>query len=333
MTILVTGGAGFIGSNYILHSLEHSQESIINFDKLSYASNLLNLAKVHNDSRYCFVKGDILDKPLILELLRKNKISAIIHFAAESHVDRAIHSPEIFIQTNILGTFKLLEAARKHWDNLPHEEKLLFRFVHISTDEVYGTLEKNAPPFSETHPYAPNSPYSASKAAADHLVRAFHKTYGLPVLTINCSNNYGPRQYPEKLIPLCIHNALNGKSIPIYGDGTQVRDWIYVTDHCRAIHCILQKGKIGEQYNVGGENEQTNIAVVNKICSLLDLKVPLANGLSYMDQIVYVKDRPGHDFRYAIDATKIKLELEWRPLESFVTGIEKTVNWYLKKRQ
>lgn len=329
MTLLVTGGAGFIGSNFILQWLNHSSEPVINLDKLTYSGNLANLKSVEHDIRYMFVEGDILNKALIKNLLEQHQIRAIIHFAAESHVDRAIQSPEIFIQTNINGTFQLLEAALEYWNHLPTSTQQSFRFIHISTDEVYGELSSAEPPFRETNPYAPNSPYSASKAASDHLVRAYHRTYGLPTLITNCSNNYGPYQHPEKLIPLCIHKALNGLSIPIYGDGLQIRDWLYVTDHCTAIERVLQDGTIGEKYNIGGLNEQKNIDMVRFICRLLDQKMPRKDGCSYSKQITYVHDRPGHDFRYAIDITQIQTELQWEPKETFATGMEKTVDWYL----
>lgn len=329
MTILVTGGAGFIGSNFILQWLNHSSESVINLDKLTYSGNLTNLKSIEHDERYVFVEADILNKDLVKNLLGQYKIRAIIHFAAESHVDRAIHSPDIFIQTNINGTFQLLEAALTYWQQLPALAQQAFRFVHISTDEVYGELKNAEAPFQETTSYAPNSPYSASKAASDHLVRAYHRTYGLPVLITNCSNNYGPYQYPEKLIPMCIQKALSGQPIPIYGDGLQIRDWLYVTDHCAAIERVLEDGKIGEKYNIGGLNEQKNIDLIQIICSLLDRKFPRNDGRSYYEQIIHVQDRPGHDFRYAIDITKIQTELHWQPQETFVTGIEKTVDWYL----
>ncbi|PPD12378.1 dTDP-glucose 4,6-dehydratase [Methylophilus sp.] len=327
--ILVTGGAGFIGSNFVLDWLEQSDEPVVNLDKLTYAGNLDNLTSLANDSRHIFVKGDIGDFELVKGLLDEHKPRAILNFAAESHVDRSIHGPEDFIQTNVVGTFHLLEAVRAYWSALDDEEKAAFKFLHVSTDEVYGTLEKNDPPFNERNRYEPNSPYSASKAASDHLVRAYHHTYGLPVLTTNCSNNYGPYHFPEKLIPLVIHNALNGKPLPIYGDGQQIRDWLFVKDHCTAIRRVLSAGKLGETYNVGGWNEKPNLEVVHTICDILDELKPRADGQSYQSQITFVKDRPGHDRRYAIDATKLEKELGWKPAETFETGICKTVQWYL----
>lgn len=329
MTLLVTGGAGFIGSNFILQWLKHSSESVINLDKLTYSGNLTNLSSITNDERYIFVEGDILNKDLVTSLLEQHQIRALIHFAAESHVDRAIHSPEIFVQTNINGTFQLLEAALGYWRKLPSHAQQTFRFVHISTDEVYGDLREDEPPFHENTPYAPNSPYSASKAASDHLARSYHRTYGLPVLITNCSNNYGAYQYPEKLIPLCIHKALSGQPIPVYGNGLQIRDWLYVTDHCVAIERILDAGRIGEKYNIGGLNEQKNIDLIHLICSLLDRKSPRTDGRSYSTQIMHVQDRPGHDVRYGVDITKLQTELSWQPQETFISGIEKTVDWYL----
>jgi dTDP-glucose 4,6-dehydratase len=326
--ILVTGGAGFIGSNFVLDWLAQSSEVVINLDKLTYAGNLENLASLHTNDGHVFVKGDIADSALVAQLLASHQPRAVINFAAESHVDRSIHGPEDFIQTNIVGTFKLLEAVRAYWGGLDGDAKSDFRFLHVSTDEVYGSLGKEDAAFTETHPYAPNSPYSASKAASDHLVRSYHHTYGLPVLTTNCSNNYGPYHFPEKLIPLMIVNALSGKPLPVYGDGQQIRDWLYVKDHCSAIREVLARGKIGEVYNVGGWNEKPNIEIVKTICNLLDQLRPKASG-SYADQITYVKDRPGHDRRYAIDASKIERELAWRPSETFDTGIHKTVAWYL----
>lgn len=326
--ILVTGAAGFIGANFVLDWLTMNDESIVNLDKLTYAGNRENLSTVQNDARHIFVQGDIADSALLEQLLSQYQPRAIINFAAESHVDRSIHGPEDFIQTNIVGTFCLLEAARAYWRSLQGETKTAFRFLHVSTDEVYGTLTKTDPAFAETNPYQPNSPYSASKAASDHLVRAWHHTYGLPVLTTNCSNNYGPYQFPEKLIPLVINNALQGKSLPIYGDGQQVRDWLYVADHCSAIRRVLAAGTPGEVYNIGGWNEMTNIQIVQTICSLLDELRPSPEGL-YSRLITYVQDRPGHDRRYAIDARKIERELGWKPAETFKTGIHKTVQWYL----
>jgi dTDP-glucose 4,6-dehydratase len=327
--IFVTGGAGFIGSNFVLDWLEQSDEPVLNLDKLTYAGNLDNLTSLNNDHRHIFVKGDIGDFELVRRLLAEYKPRAILNFAAESHVDRSIHGPEDFIQTNVVGTFHLLEAVRAYWTGLEGDAKSDFRFLHVSTDEVYGSLEKEDPPFNEQNRYEPNSPYSASKAASDHLVRAYHHTYGLPVLTTNCSNNYGPYHFPEKLIPLVIHNALNGKPLPIYGDGQQIRDWLFVKDHCTAIRRVLVEGELGETYNVGGWNEKPNIEVVNTICAILDELKPMADGRSYKNQITYVKDRPGHDRRYAIDATKLEKELGWKPAETFESGIRKTVQWYL----
>lgn len=328
--ILVTGGAGFIGGNFVLDWLANPKaEGIINLDKLTYAGNLATLASLEKDSRHIFVHGDIGDRGLVGDLLEKYQPRAIVNFAAESHVDRSIHGPADFVQTNVLGTFNLLESARAFWSQLPTEQKADFRFLHVSTDEVYGSLKAEDPPFSETNPYEPNSPYSASKAASDHLVRAWFHTYGLPVLTTNCSNNYGPYHFPEKLIPLVILNALNGKPLPIYGDGQQIRDWLYVSDHCSAIRRVLEKGKIGETYNVGGWNEKANLDVVKTICSVLDSLKPRADAQSYAEQITFVTDRPGHDRRYAIDARKIERDLQWKPQETFDTGIRKTVQWYL----
>ena len=329
MTILVTGGAGFIGSNFVLDWLALSDEPIVNLDKLTYAGNLENLASLQGDARHIFVQGDLGDRTLVDALLAEHRPRAVLHFAAESHVDRSIHGPEDFIQTNIVGTFRLLEAVRAYWSALPEADKAAFRFLHVSTDEVYGTLSKEAPPFAETNAYEPNSPYSASKAASDHLVRAWHHTYGLPVLTTNCSNNYGPYHFPEKLIPLMIVNALAGKPLPVYGDGMQVRDWLYVKDHCSAIRRVLEAGQLGETYNVGGWNEKPNIEIVHTVCALLDELRPQAGGSIYKSQITFVQDRPGHDRRYAIDARKIERELGWKPAETFETGIRKTVEWYL----
>jgi dTDP-glucose 4,6-dehydratase len=327
--ILVTGGAGFIGSNFVLNWLSHRDEPVINLDALTYAGNLQNLAAIANDPRHTFVHGDILDGALVLQLLRSHKPRAIIHFAAESHVDRSIHGPEAFVQTNIMGTFRMLEASRAYVAEADDNIKSGFRFVHVSTDEVYGTLAPDDPAFTETHRIAPNSPYSASKAAADHLVRSYFHTYKFPAVTSNCSNNYGPYQFPEKLIPLIIHNALAGKKLPIYGDGMQVRDWLYVIDHCTAIEAALDKGKLGETYNVGGCNEQPNLVVVRTLCEILDSLRPRSGGGSYADQMTFVADRPGHDRRYAIDASKIMRELGWKPAETFATGIRKTVEWYV----
>ena len=327
--ILVTGGAGFIGSNFVLDWLAQANESVINLDALTYAGNLENLDSLKGDARHIFVKGDIGDRTLVDELLAKYQPRAIVNFAAESHVDRSIHGPGEFIQTNIVGTFNLLESVRAHWSKLADKEKTDFRFLHVSTDEVYGSLSKDDPAFSETNRYEPNSPYSASKAASDHLVRAYHHTYGLPVLTTNCSNNYGPYHFPEKLIPLMIVNSLAGKPLPVYGDGQQIRDWLYVKDHCSAIRRVLEIGKLGETYNVGGWNEQANLNIVHIVCDLLDELRPKDDGNSYREQITYVTDRPGHDRRYAIDARKIERELGWKPAETFETGIRKTVQWYL----
>ncbi|WP_126446671.1 dTDP-glucose 4,6-dehydratase [Sulfuricystis multivorans] len=327
--ILVTGGAGFIGSNFVLDWLEAMDEPVVDLDRLTYAGNLENLRSLANDPRHIFVRGDIGDFALVAQLLAEHRPRAIIHFAAESHVDRSIHGPEDFIQTNIVGTYRLLEAARGYWSKLTETEKAAFRFLHVSTDEVYGSLGPAEAPFSETHRYEPNSPYSASKAGSDHLVRAWHHTYGLPVLTTNCSNNYGPYQFPEKLIPLMIVNALAGKPLPIYGDGQNVRDWLYVKDHCSAIREVLARGRVGETYNIGGWNEKTNLEIVRTICQRLDTLRPRPDGNTYAAQITFVKDRPGHDRRYAIDARKIERELGWRPRETFETGIEKTVKWYL----
>lgn len=332
-TVLVTGGAGFIGSNFVLDWLASSDEPVINLDKLTYAGNLQNLETLKDDKRHIFIQGDIGDHNLVLGLLREHNVRAVINFAAESHVDRSIDGPEEFIQTNVVGTFHLLEAVRDYWGGLAENDKSTFRFLHVSTDEVYGSLEKNDPPFAETNRYEPNSPYSASKAASDHLVRAYHHTYGLPVLTTNCSNNYGPYHFPEKLIPLCIHNALTGKPLPIYGDGQQVRDWLYVKDHCSAIRRVLEAGKVGETYNVGGWNEKPNLDVVQTLCSILDDLKPRSDGRPYADQISYVKDRLGHDRRYAIDARRLERELGWRPAETFETGIKKTVQWYLDNQE
>lgn len=327
--ILVTGGAGFIGSNFILDWIASEGSPVVNLDKLTYAGNSQNLASLSGSPRHIFVKGDIGDQSLIGELLNRHKPCAIVNFAAESHVDRSIHGPEDFIRTNVNGTFHLLEESRAYWEGLVDDEKAAFRFLHISTDEVYGSLGPGDAPFTETTPYAPNSPYSASKAASDHLVRAYHHTYGLPTLTSNCSNNYGPYQFPEKLIPLVILNALNRKSLPIYGDGLNVRDWLYVGDHCTALRAILAKGRSGETYNIGGCNEKKNIEVVRTICAMLDMLRPNPDIGSYSTLITYIKDRPGHDRRYAINASKIERELGWRPEESFETGIKKTVRWYL----
>ena len=327
--ILVTGGAGFIGANFVLDWLAFAGEAVVNLDKLTYAGNLENLATVRDDARHVFVQGDIGEGEQVARLLATHQPRSVVNFAAESHVDRSIHGPEDFIQTNIVGTFRLLEAVRAYWGALPEPAKSAFRFLHVSTDEVYGSLGPGDAAFTETRRYEPNSPYSASKAASDHLVRAYHHTYGLPVLTTNCSNNYGPYHFPEKLIPLMIVNALAGKPLPVYGDGMQVRDWLYVKDHCSAIRRVLEAGRLGEVYNVGGWNEMPNIQIVNTVCALLDELRPRSDGQSYRTQITYVKDRPGHDRRYAIDARKLEQELDWKPAETFETGIRKTVQWYL----
>jgi len=335
MNILVTGGCGFIGSNFVRQRLLDRAAPVsrlVNLDKLTYAGNPANLADLAGDPRYVFAQGDIGDEVLVSRLLSEHQIDAIVNFAAESHVDRSIDSPEPFIQTNVVGTLRLLNAARRHWASLPEPKKSGFRFLHVSTDEVYGTLSAADPAFTEETPFAPNSPYAASKAASDHLVRAYQHTYKLPTLTTNCSNNYGPYHFPEKLIPLVILNALDGKSLPIYGDGQQIRDWLYVEDHASAIWCVLRQGKVGETYNVGGINERANLEVVRRICALLDAQAPRADGKSYAAQITYVTDRPGHDRRYAIDCAKLQRELGWKPQESFETGLAKTVAWYLKNR-
>ena len=329
MTILITGAAGFIGANFVLDWLAQCDEPVVNLDKLTYAGNLETLASLDGDARHIFVHGDIGDSELVASLLAQHQPRAVLNFAAESHVDRSIHSPEDFIQTNIVGTFRLLESVRAYWSQLETQTKTAFRFLHVSTDEVYGSLNATDLAFTETHRYEPNSPYSASKAASDHLVRAYHHTYGLPVLTTNCSNNYGPYHFPEKLIPLMIVNALAGKALPVYGDGMQVRDWLYVKDHCSAIRRVLEAGRLGEVYNIGGWNEKPNIEIVNTVCALLDEMRPKADASRYSTQITTVKDRPGHDRRYAIDASKIERELGWKPAETFASGIRKTVQWYL----
>ena len=329
MTILVTGGAGFIGSNFVLDWLAGSQERVVNLDKLTYAGNLQNLASIAGDARHVFVHGDFGDAAVVDALLAQHRVRAVVNFAAESHVDRSIHGPGEFIQTNIVGSFNLLESVRAYWGRLDGPARAAFRLLHVSTDEVYGSLAKAESAFTEMHRYEPNSPYSASKAASDHLVRAYHHTYGLPVLTTNCSNNYGPLHFPEKLIPLMIVNALAGKALPVYGDGQQIRDWLYVTDHCSAIRRVLDAGRVGETYNIGGWNEMPNLAIVHRVCALLDELRPRADGKPYADQISFVSDRPGHDRRYAIDARKIEQELGWKPAETFETGIRKTVQWYL----
>jgi len=332
MSILVTGGAGFIGANFVLDWLAQRDEPVINLDKLTYAGNLENLVSLQGDARHIFLQGDIGDTALVDGLLTKHRPRAVLNFAAESHVDRSIHGPGEFIQTNIVGTFHLLESVRAYWEALEGEAKECFRFLHVSTDEVYGSLTKDAPAFSETSRYEPNSPYSASKASSDHLVRAYHHTYGLPVLTTNCSNNYGPYHFPEKLIPLCILNAVAGKTLPIYGDGRQIRDWLYVKDHCCAICLVLEGGRLGETYNIGGWNEKANLDVVETLCAILDELKPRIDGRSYTSQITFVKDRPGHDRRYAINAGKIEREFGWKPQETFETGLRKTVVWYLENQ-
>jgi len=330
MTILVTGAVGFIGSNFVLDWCDQLTEDLVSFDLLTYAGNLENLSTLDVNPRHHFIQGNIGDRALISELLKKHQVRAVVNFAAESHVDRSIHGPGDFIETNIVGTYNLLESVRSYWNDLDEATKKAFRFLHVSTDEVYGSLDDKTSAFTEKHPYEPNNPYSASKAASDHLVRAWFHTYGLPVLTTNCSNNYGPYHFPEKLIPLCILNALNGKQLPIYGDGQQIRDWLYVKDHCSAIREVLKQGKIGDTYNVGGWNERTNLEVVKGLCAILDELRPKADGSKYENQITYVKDRPGHDRRYAIDASKLERELGWRPQETFETGLRKTVLWYLE---
>lgn len=333
MAILVTGGAGFIGGNFVLDWVAQSDEQVINLDKLTYAGNLQTLVSLKNNPRHIFIRGDISDSQLLQRLLSEYQPRAVINFAAESHVDRSIHGPEEFIQTNIVGTFRLLEAVRAYFQAMPEPEREQFRLLHVSTDEVYGSLESTAPAFTEQNAYTPNSPYSASKAASDHLVRSYHHTYGLPVLTTNCSNNYGPYHFPEKLIPLMIVNALAGKSLPVYGDGQQVRDWLYVKDHCSAIRRVLEAGRVGEVYNVGGWNEMPNLDIVHHVCTLLDELSPRADGQLYASQISFVTDRPGHDRRYAIDARKLERELGWKPAETFETGIRKTVQWYLDNQE
>jgi dTDP-glucose 4,6-dehydratase len=332
MSILVTGAAGFIGSNFVLNWLEKNKEKVIAYDKLTYAGNLENLRSVEKKSNYEFVQGDIGDSNLVADILKKHQPRAIVNFAAESHVDRSIRGPDDFIQTNIVGTYRLLEEARSFFNISSEVNKKQFRFLHVSTDEVYGTLSSTDPAFKETNLYAPNSPYSASKAASDHLVRAWQHTYGLPALTTNCSNNYGPYHFPEKLIPLCILKALQGQDLPIYGDGQQIRDWLFVVDHCKGIATVLEKGVVGETYNIGGWNEKANLDVVHTLCDLLDELKPREDRKSYSEQITFVKDRPGHDRRYAIDATKISDELGWAPEETFETGIRKTVQWYLNNQ-
>jgi dTDP-glucose 4,6-dehydratase len=329
MTIIATGCAGFIGSNFACQWTRACEEPIVNLDTLTYAGNLGNLEQVRTNPQHVFVKGDIGDRELLARLLAEHQPRAVLNFAAESHVDRSIHGPGDFIQTNIVGTYNLLEAVRAYWAALPPDGRSAFRLLHVSTDEVYGTLSPSDPPFDESSPYRPNSPYAASKAASDHLVRAWHHTYGLPVLTTNCTNNYGPFHFPEKLIPLVILNAISGKPLPIYGDGLQVRDWLYVEDHCEAIRLVLDAGRVGETYAISGGNEKTNLEVVRKICDILDELRPRPDGKSYSVQLAFVKDRPGHDRRYALDARKVARELAWRPRETFETGIRKTVQWYL----
>ncbi|MDQ7016510.1 MAG: dTDP-glucose 4,6-dehydratase [Gammaproteobacteria bacterium] len=332
-TLLVTGGAGFIGANFVLEYLALTENSrVINLDKLTYAGNLSSLAAYSSDPRHIFIKGDIADRALLASLLEEHRPSAVINFAAESHVDRSIHAPEAFVQTNVMGTFNLLESVRVYWQALGEAEAAEFRFLHVSTDEVYGSLTMDEPAFTERHPYAPNSPYSASKAASDHMVRAYHHTYGLPVLTTNCSNNYGPLQFPEKLIPLIIHNALAGKSIPLYGDGENIRDWLYVGDHCSAIRAVLDKGRLGEVYNIGGNYEKSNLDIVHTVCDILDELLPESSHRPHKSLIKFVSDRPGHDRRYAIDPTKIATEIQWQPKETFESGIRKTVTWYLENQ-
>jgi dTDP-glucose 4,6-dehydratase len=335
MRILVTGGAGFIGSNFVLKEVaaDSSLELLVNFDKLTYAGNAENLVPAYNDARHVFVRGDIGDEDRVLQILSENAIDAVINFAAESHVDRSIDGPEAFVQTNVLGTTRLLQSARRYWSGLLSKRKEAFRFLHVSTDEVYGSLGPDDPAFSEKTPFAPNSPYAASKAASDHLVRAFHHTYGLPVVTTNCSNNYGPLQFPEKLIPLMIQRTLSEQPLPIYGDGQNIRDWLYVSDHCTAIRMVLERGRLGETYNIGGLNERTNLEVVDTICTLLDEFQPRSDGKSFLSQKTFVSDRPGHDRRYAIDCAKITGELGWAPTESFETGLRKTVRWYLENQE
>jgi dTDP-glucose 4,6-dehydratase len=330
--LLVTGGAGFIGSNFVLAGIAATGEPIVNLDKLTYAGNAANLDALRADARHIFVRGDICDRTLVRQLFEGHRPRAVVHLAAESHVDRSIEGPAEFVQTNVVGTFALLEEARAYWLSLPAPERAAFRFLHVSTDEVYGSLGAGDPAFSETTPYAPNSPYSASKAASDHLVRAYWHTYGLPTLTTNCSNNYGPHQFPEKLIPLMIHQALAGKPLPVYGDGQNVRDWLYVLDHCAALRVVLERGPPGEVYNIGGSSEMKNLDLVRTLCALLDDARPRTGG-SYADLISFVKDRPGHDRRYAIDSRKIQRELGWKPEESFASGLKKTVRWYLERRE
>jgi dTDP-glucose 4,6-dehydratase len=332
-TILVTGGSGFIGSNFILQWMQQEGTPVVNFDKLTYAGNPRNLLQVSSDSRYSFTQGDVCDRELLRKLFELHQPRAVVHFAAESHVDRSIHGPDDFVRTNVFGTFCLLEEARSYCEALREQERSSFRFLHVSTDEVYGSLGPNDPAFSETTPYSPNSPYSASKAGSDHLVRAYHHTYGLPTLTTNCSNNYGPYQFPEKLIPLVLLNARAGKPLPVYGDGQNVRDWVFVADHCEAVRTVLAKGRVGETYNIGGRSEKRNIEVVETICAILDQSCPGDPTVPHRKLITFVKDRPGHDRRYAIDARKIERDLGWKPRESFETGMRKTVEWYLQNEE
>jgi dTDP-glucose 4,6-dehydratase len=332
--ILITGGAGFIGSNLVHYWIDTTQDVMVNVDALTYAGNLQNLAAIMDHPRHIFLRADIGDTEAISQILAKHRPRAVINLAAESHVDRSIHDPDAFIQTNVVGTLRLLKAVHAWWSALPGSERDAFRFLHVSTDEVYGSLDvADAPPFRETTAYAPNSPYAASKAASDHLVRAYHRTHGLPVLTTNCSNNYGPYQFPEKLIPLVIRRALAGESLPVYGDGTNIRDWLYVADHCAALHCVLERGRLGETYNIGAANERTNIDVLHRICDLLDEDRPRRDGRSYREQITFVTDRPGHDRRYGVDAGKIRSELGWKPSETFESGLRKTIRWYLDHQE
>jgi dTDP-glucose 4,6-dehydratase len=332
-TILVTGGSGFIGSNFILQWMQQEGTPVVNLDKVTYAGNPRNLLQVSSDSRYSFTQGDVCDRELLRQLFERHQPRAIVHFAAESHVDRSIRGPDDFVRTNVFGTFCLLEEARSYYEGLEGPDRDSFRFLHVSTDEVYGSLGPNDPPFCETTPYSPNSPYSASKAGSDHLVRAYHHTYGLPTLTTNCSNNYGPYQFPEKLIPLVLLNARAGKPLPVYGDGQNVRDWVFVADHCEAVRTVLAKGRVGETYNIGGRSEKRNIEVVETICAILDQSCPGDPTVPHRKLITFVKDRPGHDRRYAIDARKIERDLGWKPRESFETGMRKTVEWYLQNEE
>ena len=331
--ILITGGAGFIGSNLVHYCIQNTSQSIINVDKLCYAGNLQNLASIYRHPRHVFERADIGDTQVISQLLAKYRPRSVVNLAAQTHVDRSIHDPDSFIETNVMGTLQLLKSVRDYWSELPSEDKTHFRFLHVSTDEVYGSLDSEGLPFRETSRYAPNSPYAASKAASDHLVRSFHHSYGLPVLTTNCSNNYGPYQFPEKLIPLSVLRALNGDAIPIYGDGQNIRDWLHVTDHCAAIKCVLERGRCGETYNIGGRSERANLDVVRRICTILDREKPSSDGRSYSEQVTFVKDRPGHDWRYAVDNAKTEKELGWKPRETFESGLHKTVCWYLQNQE